>query len=126
MVWPTRLSDLTSVDFLLFFRNLSSAEAHLGELSAGLLDVDATVAKLKQQLSDYTKEAAEIEIGLRKANETLASAEGLVSKLTDEFDRWREQVSTTFCDCMPQIHVCRCFSRRSYRNRWRSYRQPVF
>ncbi|VEN39261.1 unnamed protein product [Callosobruchus maculatus] len=73
-------------------QNLSEAEAHLGELSAGLLDVDATVAKLKQQLSDYTKEAAEIEIGLKKAQATLASAEGLVSKLSDEFERWQYQL----------------------------------
>ncbi|CAH1986240.1 unnamed protein product [Acanthoscelides obtectus] len=73
-------------------QNLSEAEAHLGELSAGLLDVDATVAKLKQQLSDYTKEAAEIEIGLKKAQATLASAEGLVSKLSDEFQRWQDQL----------------------------------
>ncbi|XP_018579489.1 cytoplasmic dynein 2 heavy chain 1 [Anoplophora glabripennis] len=73
-------------------QNLTDAETQLGELSAGLLNVDATVAKLKEQLSSYTKEAAEIEIGLNKAQETLAAAEGLVSKLTDEYKRWQDQV----------------------------------
>ncbi|KAJ3658130.1 hypothetical protein Zmor_009888 [Zophobas morio] len=72
--------------------NLASAEAQLGELSAGLSDVDATVAKLKVQLSAYTKEAAEIEIDLNKAQETLSAAEGLVSKLDDEYQRWQEQL----------------------------------
>lgn len=64
----------------------------LGELSAGLLDVDATVAKLKAQLSTYTKEAAEIEIHLNIAQDTLQTAEGLVEKLNDEYQRWQMQV----------------------------------
>ncbi|XP_015834463.1 cytoplasmic dynein 2 heavy chain 1 [Tribolium castaneum] len=72
--------------------NLASAEAQLGELSAGLSDVDATVAKLKVQLSAYTKEAAEIEIDLNKARETLMVAEGLVFKLNDEYERWQQQL----------------------------------
>ncbi|RZC33069.1 cytoplasmic dynein 2 heavy chain 1 [Asbolus verrucosus] len=73
-------------------QNLANAEAQLGELSAGLSDVDATVAKLKVQLSAYTKEAAEIEIDLNKAQETLSAAEGLVSKLDDEYQRWQQQL----------------------------------
>lgn len=76
---------------------MTNAEAQLGELSAGLLNVDATVAKLKEQLSSYTKEAAEIEIGLNKAQETLAAAEGLVGKLTDEYKRWQDQVFGNNC-----------------------------
>lgn len=62
-------------------------------MSAGLLNVDATVAKLKDQLSNYTKEAAEIEIHLTQAKDTLEAAEGLVSKLNDEFQRWKSQVN---------------------------------
>uniref|UniRef100_A0A6P7FU93 Cytoplasmic dynein 2 heavy chain 1 n=1 Tax=Diabrotica virgifera virgifera TaxID=50390 RepID=A0A6P7FU93_DIAVI len=73
-------------------RNLSNAQNQLGELSAGLLDVDATVAKLKEQLSVYTKEAAEIEIDLTKAQSTLSAAEGLVGKLGDEYHRWQTQL----------------------------------
>ncbi|KAJ8984389.1 hypothetical protein NQ317_003537, partial [Molorchus minor] len=73
-------------------QNLTDAQAQLGELSAGLLDVDAAVAKLKEQLSAYTKEAAEIEIDLNKAQTTLAAAEGLVAKLTDEYERWQNQL----------------------------------
>lgn len=55
-------------------------------------DVDTTVAKLKGQLSNYTKEAAEIEIRLGDAQDTLTAAEGLVDKLEDEYQRWQLQV----------------------------------
>ncbi|CAG9831197.1 unnamed protein product [Diabrotica balteata] len=72
--------------------NLSNSQHQLGELSAGLLDVDATVTKLKEQLSVYTKEAAEIEIDLTKAQSTLSAAEGLVGKLGDEYHRWQTQL----------------------------------
>lgn len=65
----------------------------MGELSAGLLDVDAKVAILKGQLTTYTKEAAEVEIQLNKAQATLAAAEGLVGKLNEEYERWQQQVS---------------------------------
>ncbi|GJQ81468.1 btv [Trypoxylus dichotomus] len=74
-------------------RNLETAKHQLGELSSGLTNVDATVAKLKEQLSTYTKEAAEIEIHLGMAQETLRAAEGLVDKLNDEFNRWQIQLS---------------------------------
>ncbi|ENN78558.1 hypothetical protein YQE_04975, partial [Dendroctonus ponderosae] len=72
-------------------QNLDNAETQLVELNANLSDVDATVAKLKEQLSQFTKEAAEIEIGLNDVNRTLASAENLVYKLEDEYQRWQEQ-----------------------------------
>lgn len=68
----------------------------LGELSAGLTDVDAKVASLKGQLSTYTKEAAEIEIQLTKAQSTLTAAEGLVNKLNEEYERWQQQVSNYY------------------------------
>lgn len=71
---------------------MANAELQLEELSTGLSDVDTAVAKLKLQLSTYTKEAAEIEIHLRAAQDTLATAEGLVDKLNDEYERWQKQV----------------------------------
>lgn len=54
--------------------------------------MDAKVAELKIQLSTYTKEAAEIEINLKAAQEKLNAAEGLVNKLNDEYERWGKQV----------------------------------
>lgn len=57
------------------------------------MNVDATVAKLKNNLLVYTKEAAELEIELNKVQNTLATAENLVGKLKDEYERWQEQVS---------------------------------
>ncbi|KAF5303585.1 hypothetical protein FQR65_LT08186 [Abscondita terminalis] len=73
-------------------QNLASAELQLHELSTGLVDVDTAVAKLKTQLSTYTKEAAEIEIHLRAAQSTITTAEGLVNKLNDEYERWKSQL----------------------------------
>lgn len=74
------------------YRNLENAKLQLGELSSGLTSVDDKVNKLKEQLSTYTKEAAEIEIHLGMAQETLQAAEGLVDKLNDEYNRWKKQV----------------------------------
>lgn len=74
------------------------AEIQLKEVSSGLSDVDSTVDRLKQQLSDYTKEATEVEIKLNAAQNTLKSAEKLVAKLSDEYERWRQQVTNIKSD----------------------------
>ena len=58
------------------------------------MDVDKRVEKLKANLNQFTKEAAEIEIRLAKAKETLMAAEGLVGKLEDEFTRWSKRVKS--------------------------------
>nr|CAD7430089.1 unnamed protein product [Timema monikensis] len=71
--------------------NLMMAKNQIGQLSSGLSDVDRTVAKLKDQLNTYTREAAEIEIHLNRAQETINAAEGLVEKLNDEYNRWKTQ-----------------------------------
>lgn len=72
--------------------NLKMTENQITELSTGLTDVDTKVAQLKNQLSTYTKEAAEIEINLKEGEEKLKSAEGLVEKLNEEYERWGEQL----------------------------------
>lgn len=73
-------------------RNLEQSKHQLGALSTGLSDVDATVQRLKEELSTYTKEAAEIEIGLKTVQDTLNAAQVLVDRLNDEYERWKEQV----------------------------------
>lgn len=74
------------------YQNMKLAEQQIGKLCLGLTDVDKTVSDLKNQLNTFTKEAAEIEIRLNNAQETIAAAEGLVGKLNDEFERWKKQV----------------------------------
>lgn len=59
-------------------------------------EVDEKVNELKNQLNTYTKEAAVIEIDLTKAQETVASAQELITKLEDEYKRWTSQVSFFF------------------------------
>jgi hypothetical protein len=65
-------------------------------LATGLDDVDKQVAILRDQLSASTREASEIEIGLKKARETLSVSQNLVMELADEYDRWRLQVILLF------------------------------
>ena len=65
-------------------------------LATGLDDVDKQVAILRDQLSASTREASEIEIGLKKARETLGVSQNLVLELADEYDRWRLQVIILF------------------------------
>ena len=73
-------------------QGLLAAEDQMGQLSSELMDVDKRVEKLKANLNQFTKEAAEIEIRLAKAKDTLMAAEGLVGKLEDEFTRWSKRV----------------------------------
>lgn len=71
---------------------MERAEAEIGELSAGLDDVDKQVAVLREKLNRSTKEAAEVEFHLNKAKETIMAAESLVTKLEGEYQRWSHQV----------------------------------
>lgn len=64
----------------------------MNRLATGLDDVDKQVALLRDQLSVSTREASEIEIGLKKARQTLSVSQNLVLELADEYDRWRLQV----------------------------------
>ncbi|XP_068211563.1 cytoplasmic dynein 2 heavy chain 1 [Palaemon carinicauda] len=73
-------------------RNLTKAEAKIGELSADLDDVDKQVAGLREKLNKSTKEAAEVEFHLNKAQETITAAEKLVTQLEGEYQRWSQQV----------------------------------
>lgn len=76
--------------------NLASTEKRITKLSSALVDVEDEVSVLRDRLSKFTKEAAQIEINLKKANDTITSAESLVSKLDDEYHRWTKQVYFNF------------------------------
>lgn len=76
------------------YRNLNLAEERIDQLSSGLQDVDKTVAELKDRLNRFTREAAEIEIHLGQAQETIYGAQNLVHKLDMEYSRWQSQVLT--------------------------------
>lgn len=78
---------------------MERAEAQIGELSAGLDDVDKEVAVLREKLNRSTKEATEVEFHLNKAQETITAAESLVTKLEGEYQRWSQQVRVHFYIC---------------------------
>ncbi|XP_046395709.1 cytoplasmic dynein 2 heavy chain 1 [Ischnura elegans] len=73
-------------------KNLKFAEHQLSNLASGLADVEGNVQKLQAQLSTFSREVAETEVRLGEAQNTLKAAEGLVSQLEDEYQRWKEQV----------------------------------
>lgn len=75
-------------------RNLQKAEADMQSLTNSLDDVDARVKELSQQLNLYTQEAAVLEIKLEEVQQTLKSAELLVSKLGAEFRTWSQEHET--------------------------------
>lgn len=62
-------------------------------MGLGLKTADDTVEKLKEQLNVTSREAAEIELHINKAEGTMQAARGLVSKLDDEFSIWKKQVN---------------------------------
>ena len=47
---------------------------------------------MKDRLSKFTKEAAEIEIHLSKTKETITAADSLVIGLEGEYERWNKEV----------------------------------
>ncbi|KAK6637824.1 hypothetical protein RUM44_008246 [Polyplax serrata] len=73
-------------------QNLTDIEDQVGTLSTGLGEVDEKVNDLKNRLNTYTREAAVIEIHLSKAQDTMASAQELLAKLEDEYERWTCQL----------------------------------
>ena len=81
---------------------MQRAESQIGKLKSGLTDVDQAVAELKDQLNSYTKEAAQIQIHLSRARETIDAAEGLVLKLDEEYRRWKNMVCYIFQQ-IPQV-----------------------
>ena len=74
-------------------RNLQDAGDSMTRLSTGLDDVDKQVAVLREKMAVSTREASEIEIGLKKARQTLSVSQNLVAELQDEYLRWQKQVS---------------------------------
>lgn len=75
-------------------RNLLKAELEMKSLTSSLDDVDARVKDLSQQLNLYTQEAAVLEIKLNEVQQTLRSAEALVSNLGSEYGTWSQEHET--------------------------------
>ncbi|KAM7291629.1 hypothetical protein ISCGN_028202 [Ixodes scapularis] len=76
-------------------KNLSTAERRMDKLGSALEDVDQEVSRLRDRLNQFTKEAAQIEINLRSADETIGTAEEMVLQLEGEYQRWTKQARPT-------------------------------
>ena len=63
------------------------------KLSDGLHKVDVKVEELKKKFETLTRESATLKLKLEKTQQTIESAEALIGKLIEEFQRWTNQVS---------------------------------
>lgn len=62
------------------------------KLGDGLHKVDVKVGELKSKFETLTRESATLKLKLEKTQQTLESAEALIGKLIEEFQRWTSQV----------------------------------
>jgi len=74
-----------------FSNSLEASRNRLRSLQTELDTVDTTVAQLKSDFSSRTQEAEVLKVGLTQSEETLASAEHLLSQLEGEKTRWQQQ-----------------------------------
>ncbi len=71
---------------------LESARQRQMECANDLVRLEQEVKQLKATFAQTTSEAEALKIGLEKINTTLASAQGLLGKLSSEQERWAVQV----------------------------------
>lgn len=62
------------------------------KLGHGLSKVDERVKELQKKFEKITQDNATLKLKLDRSEEIIKSAESLVEKLTEEFDRWTVQV----------------------------------
>ena len=70
------------------------------KLGHGLSKVDERVKELQKKFERITKENASLKLKLDKSEEIIKSAESLVDKLTEEFNRWTTQVVALEVNCI--------------------------
>ncbi|XP_075248310.1 cytoplasmic dynein 2 heavy chain 1-like [Convolutriloba macropyga] len=71
---------------------LSQYRRQLTKLEADLNELSSVISEKKANLNKGLAEAAQLELDVKKAEETIESAQLLVGKLEDEFVRWNEQM----------------------------------
>jgi len=71
---------------------LQVSEARLFECQKQLVELDDKVIQLKDNFGKRTSEAEALKLQLKKAEDTLAVAQSLLGKLSDEKNRWEGQV----------------------------------
>ncbi|RWS31787.1 cytoplasmic dynein 2 heavy chain 1-like protein [Leptotrombidium deliense] len=72
---------------------LRSAMNRMKSLTGELQGVEVEVGNLRNKLNQVTVEAAEIEVNLKQTNRMLQRSESLISELSSEFTRWKQQLN---------------------------------
>ena len=73
-------------------KKLEVSEVRLHECQKQLIELDNKVVQLKDNFGQRTSEAEALKIQLKKAEDTLGVAQSLLGKLSDEKNRWENQV----------------------------------
>jgi dynein heavy chain 2 len=74
-------------------QSLEGSRTRLAKLQQALLQVDETVAKLKDEFGIKTRDAEVLKADLEKTTKTIYSAQNLLGKLDGEKTRWSNQAS---------------------------------
>lgn len=85
-LYPVRLLN----EILFFQRRLSTAEAQLGRLAAGLNSVEGRVAQLQEELAEHSRGVAALQLRAESTESSLAAAQGLLQSLAAEHRDWEE------------------------------------
>ncbi len=73
--------------------DLMSSRARLKECADDIKECDEKVERLKVEFGQLTQEAEGLKYGLKKAMDTLESAQNLLGKLVEEKSRWDKQMA---------------------------------
>jgi dynein heavy chain 2 len=86
---------------------LKVAQQQLTEYKQQLLEIDKQVEQLRTEFNERTAEAQELRIDLQRASATLEKAQNMTSKMSEEAQRWGQQVREIQQDAeLLSTHAC--------------------
>merc|ERR1719230_1107974 len=86
---------------------LKVAQSRLVEYKEQLVEIDKTVAQLREDFETRTREAEVLRVDLERATTTLEKANNLMEKMSGERERWQHQVGEIKRDAeLLSTHTC--------------------
>merc|ERR1719230_127350 len=86
---------------------LKVAQSRLVEYKEQLVEIDKTVAQLREDFETRTREAEVLRVDLERATTTLEKANNLMGKMSGEQERWQHQVGEIKRDAeLLSTHTC--------------------
>eukprot|EP00927_Polykrikos_kofoidii_P027109 TRINITY_DN23975_c0_g4_i1.p1 TRINITY_DN23975_c0_g4~~TRINITY_DN23975_c0_g4_i1.p1 ORF type:complete len:2595 (-),score=618.45 TRINITY_DN23975_c0_g4_i1:108-6821(-) len=86
---------------------LKEAQVNLVQYKEQLVEIDKKVAELRDEFEGRTREAELLRVDLERATTTLMKADSLMSKMSGEKERWKQQVADIKRDAeLLSTHTC--------------------